>query len=53
MDANPMIKIILLSLVLMTPTETPKTELKAMDQFFDRLLQNATPIEQEYRRINR
>ncbi len=47
MDANPMIKIILLSLVLMTPTETPKTELKAMDEFFDRLLQNATPIDKQ------
>jgi len=42
-----MIKIILLTLVLMIPTEQPKTELKAMDEFFDRLLQNATPIDKQ------
>ena len=41
-----MIKIILLTLVLMIPTEQPKTELKAMDEFFDKLLQNATPTKE-------
>ena len=42
-----MIKVLLLGLVLIAGTQQPKTELKAMDEFFDRLLQNATPIDKQ------
>ena len=40
-----MIKVLLLGLVLIAGTQQPKTEFKAMDEFFDKLLQNATPID--------
>ena len=41
-----MIKVVLLGLVLIAGTQQPKTELKAMDEFFDKLLQNATPTKE-------
>ena len=41
-----MIKVLLLGLVLIAGNQQPKTELKAMDEFFDKLLQNATPTKE-------